>query len=1206
MEVRFANQYPMRTSIARKTLDPVWNESFRLEVTDDAHLQNEPLEFRVVDYDSITANDLIGSVYVDLNSLLTNEFEIDSPLSYPSFGSSDNDAESNGNEVAEDAVGGGTGQSIISSVTSNSSGDTSSHEGYLGETADVPSTYTRTLGGWFPIYDTMVGTRGELQCQIILQYFGDVNPFNNSSAGINVFSVPSPNLPPSVPIQTLGFISSIVTHIDPEYHWTDTFRTPRASNEARVRILHKITGLLRRRMGRKALEYGANAIVGYLQWFDFEIEEKIITGRAVGTAIHIGSTYEQQQIQKIDENALYEQPGLVVSTQHLTIPADNSEHHELMSSRSAPEHTIAASSNGHPNELIAPLPNRRTSTISKTSKHPLTSISPDHPAEDKDHRDHKRTSIRSSSERSTRSTNSSISTNSLQSADNARNQKSVAACEILTSKSFAPGVIQRIGGLVSATSVKLIENDQSRTRELWFDDLRAEIKHHALATGCTYIIGYTEQVSIRDEITILVVYGTAAVLNFDIGSSSDSTGHRQMSMAVAGPAFKGAKKKKSFAMTGDQELLSAEQEQQRDRSYPLGCRMCHASHNRQKLPFPMRFFRCGYCQKKAVPEILLTTIDLPSELDVVDGETCMIEAHICRPGSKSAPAPTTATAAATATTDAGSSSLESSIDLKQLLGFGKSRDDGNVAASSENKLSGEAYAAHISDALPFIHYDLHRQLLYKLSVHGMNAIFGLKYQFSVGEDMIIAVATGTAVYVTGLPTPGPLHIKRNIEVLDDEDRAFIRIQDHIMKLSNGNRRRLDHAFRKKRRAMIRLREQQRGNNNNGTRARSTSRDSRRSRSKRRGHHHSNDSSTNGHTRKVSTTTAISDSDASSESSSSSRSRRETAARRQRKLRARVAVQIDDDADEDLMAALLDIPLPPSFSLCNVERPPLFRRFINSSTSIDNNEDMLPLSDTSSSSSSDSESTDGSSSTSTDSDDTISLRRLAMREMKPEQVQTLVMVKRATVDPYGKHPNRQLAELFNCVYLELYTNLTYFARCAILGVDYKIEVVPEAPRDVQIVLSATVVGECLELLPRYAINTHFAVPPSLSPSEENDNTSPVAAGNRQQSHDYEQAIELTTLSYLPQRQITAHVGRISLHFVQEVHIDSVSKGPVGMGAFVFSFIAEVQAVARAHTAARGGMALIALTIDQVQILRDDRNQAYATISVSGDVVRFKKC
>ncbi|KAJ2788675.1 hypothetical protein GGI18_002822, partial [Coemansia linderi] len=84
VEIRFANQYPLRTSIARRTLDPVWNENFRLEINDDAYLQNEPLEFRLLDYDSITANDLIGSVYIDLNSLLADEFEIDQEYSHGS------------------------------------------------------------------------------------------------------------------------------------------------------------------------------------------------------------------------------------------------------------------------------------------------------------------------------------------------------------------------------------------------------------------------------------------------------------------------------------------------------------------------------------------------------------------------------------------------------------------------------------------------------------------------------------------------------------------------------------------------------------------------------------------------------------------------------------------------------------------------------------------------------------------------------------------------------------------------------------------------------------------------------------------------------------------------------------------------------------------------------------------------------------------
>ncbi|KAJ2862673.1 hypothetical protein GGH94_004121 [Coemansia aciculifera] len=1306
VEIRFANQYPLRTSIARRTLDPVWNENFRLEINDDAYLQNEPLEFRLLDYDSITANDLIGSVYIDLNSLLADEFEIDQQYSHSSSkresvhiegdddDESPNPAGETGSLSSADRANGAGGEVVVSdssrashsSAASVRSSD-SSHEGFIGETTGVLNTYTRTLGGWFPIYDTMCGIRGELKCQIILQYFGNVNPFSSSSAGIQVFSTPSPYLPLSAPIHTLGFISSVVTHIDPEYHWTDSFRTPRASNEARVRVLHKITGLLRRRMGRKALEMGANAIIGYRQWFDFEVEEKTITGRVVGTAVRIGA---QKTISRRRASSAIDLPRATANDGQDAPAVDGID---TMVSDAQPRHIQ------YPATFMQ---NRRPSAVSQNSDSSSESNVPNEHASD-------------ASSVVTQSTSSSLSTSSLQSADNARNQKYAAACEILTFKSFPPGVVHRLGGLVSATSVKLIENDQSRTRELWFDDLRAEIKHHALAIGCSYIVGYTEQVTIRDEIILLVAYGTAAVLDFGPGPEQrgpaierEEAGYYHAPSAAMrapdteSPMFRPIDPQSAPQLPPPlrrrlsqlhQHAEGAENAAEHEhRAKPLGCRMCHASHDRQSLPYPMRFFRCGYCQKKAVPEILLTTIDIPLELDVIDGESCMIEAHICRPGSKSGGAANGPTTHGPANKPNESDNVPVSAganpDGEKWRWFGMNKGS-NIGPDS--KLSGEAYAAHISDALPFVHYDLHRQLLYKLSVHGMNAIFGLKYQFSIGEDMIIAVATGTAVYVTGLPTPGPLHIKRNIDVLDEEDRSFIRIQDRIMRLSIANRRRLDRAFRKKRRAMIRHREQQRLAHTDTTRVRNSSITSRRrqqsvSKSARehvrsssvrpRHTRHSDESDesesgiVNGDGNNADESESADDADnvklrnasrsstpeskssADSDSTTSSISRADRAeARRQRKIRARVAVQIDDDADEDLMAALLDIPLPPSFLLCNVERPPLFRGFFNTEArafGLNNNgllpdglpQELLELSSSSESSSSSSSGSHASgmlsssgSTSSSSSDGVDGPRTHTLREMSPDQIQTLVMVKRVTVDPYGKHPNRQLAELFNSIYSDLYTNLTYFARCAILGVDYKVQVVHDTPRDVQVVLSATVVGQCFAMLPRYSLNTHLAAGhressdvnslpdgiANISVTGASDGPLPLAPGSSsgrvastsasisaedlaaEETH----GVELTTLSYLPRRQITAYVGRISLHFVQEVHIDSLSKGPVGMGAFVFSFIAEVQALARAHTAARGGMALIALSIDQVQIIRDDRSQAYATISISGDVVRYAK-
>lgn len=49
---------------------------------------------------------------------------------------------------------------------------------------------------------------------------------------------------------------------------------------------------------------------------------------------------------------------------------------------------------------------------------------------------------------------------------------------------------------------------------------------------------------------------------------------------------------------------------------------------------------------------------------------------------------------------------------------------------NKRELKGEMNAKEISDGLPFLEYELHSQLLNKLRVKGMNAIFGLKVNIS--------------------------------------------------------------------------------------------------------------------------------------------------------------------------------------------------------------------------------------------------------------------------------------------------------------------------------------------------------------------------------------------------------------------------------------------------------------------------------------------
>ena len=61
-----------------------------------------------------------------------------------------------------------------------------------------------------------------------------------------------------------GFVEELVVNDDPEYQWLDKIRTPRATNEARQSLFMKLSGAVQRRIGLKALELGANAVVGYV------------------------------------------------------------------------------------------------------------------------------------------------------------------------------------------------------------------------------------------------------------------------------------------------------------------------------------------------------------------------------------------------------------------------------------------------------------------------------------------------------------------------------------------------------------------------------------------------------------------------------------------------------------------------------------------------------------------------------------------------------------------------------------------------------------------------------------------------------------------------------------------------------------------------------------------------------------------------------
>jgi hypothetical protein len=77
----------------------------------------------------------------------------------------------------------------------------------------------------------------------------------------------------------------------------------------------------------------------------------------------------------------------------------------------------------------------------------------------------------------------------------------------------------------------------------------------------------------------------------------------------------------------------------------------------------------------------------------------------------------------------------------------------------------------------------------------MNAVFGLKIQISVGEELMTAVATGTAVYVRSLPSPPALKVFRTLDVIDDEDKLLLETQRQLMEKSELNRRKIEAVFK---------------------------------------------------------------------------------------------------------------------------------------------------------------------------------------------------------------------------------------------------------------------------------------------------------------------------------------------------------------------------------------------------------------------------
>ncbi|XP_066540478.1 C2 domain-containing protein 5 isoform X4 [Hoplias malabaricus] len=945
------------------------------------------------------------------------------------------------------------------------------------------------ISGWFPIYDTIHGIRGEINVLVKVDLFNDLNRFRQSSCGVKFFCTTSvPRCYRAVLVH--GFVEELVVNEDPEYQWIDRIRTPRASNEARQRLISLMSGELQRKIGLKVLEMGGNAVVGYLQCFDLEGESGLVV-RAIGTAC---------TLDKISNTH---------TSASATNPCNSSPSKDMKEAGFGEETPGVPLSSGPPTPL-------RAQTFSSFS--PSKSYSRQSSSSDTELSLTPKTGMGSGG-------SAGKEAGPLKALLRQQTQSALEQREFpfFTLTSFPPGFLLHVGGVVSARSVKLLDRihnpDEPETRDAWWEEIRQEIKSHAKALGCHAVVGYSESTSICEEVCILSASGTAAILSSRFMQDGTlDTEHRlsrQQAPVFTSGAEKGEGDMGSSASLGFEDLM------------PPGCGFCHIPYDELNMPFPAQLTYCHCCRRYKVPDVLFTTIDLPTEANIT-GKGCLIQARLCR---------------------------------------------------TKKKAQGEGNATAISNLLPFLEYELHTQLMNKLKLRSMNALFGLRIQISVGENMLLGLASATGVYLTALPSPGGIQIAGKAP-------SDITYEQHI---SNMQKKINDTIVRNKELYEINppeLVEEVIGSPIPEPRQRSRL---------FRSHSESSDE--------------VSELDLSHGKKDA------------------FVLEIDDtDAVEDIHSLLTDAPTPPGFYSCNTEIMPgiynwtsalqMFtsvRVFRLSNVNVTNQGLNKVFNDLC--------------------ENLLKSLYFKLRSMVPcclchlnftvavpedELIQVAVTAVAMSFDKEQSLENgRQIVDktLMKAITeneeqlqfpLELTAESSSSAFCSAKGLSEVSGPLPSARAPSVDYSSFT--DRCSSWIEQLRLKAHTIRRGSIKTMSSLEKASPLPEGrsrslrsNRSYAGGSVAVVKMTPLSFLPGTKIIKYLGIINMFFIRET---TSLREEGGVSGFLHSFIAEVFAMVRAHVAALGGNAVVSYSMKECVFMENpNKNQAQCLINVSGDAVIF---
>ncbi|XP_047508060.1 C2 domain-containing protein 5 isoform X2 [Pieris napi] len=545
VEIKFGG-ITHKTDVCRKSLNPHWNstEWYRFEV-DESELQDEPLQLRLMDHDTYSANDAIGKVVISLAPLLARE------------------------AISTNGVAGPPGGAVMS--------------------------------GWIPVFDTMHGIRGELNVIVKVELFSDFNKYKTSSCGVQFFHCPM--IPPGYRVSAIhGFVEELIVNDDPEYQWIEKIRTPRASNEARQVAFIKLSNQVQRLVGLKAAELGANAVVGYQQDFDLEGEAGVVA-RAIGTAVSMtplplpsqSMTVQLTQHgahletipslpegsvdrESLDVECVTNSASVCGNSHAACVDRDKCEREkqdrekcEKEKDRTSPRHARHESYGGRE-------PNVQNASVNSTS----TPMGIHRRSSDSDLSITPKGGSLNASLGNTGSGGGAILKPSMNS-----NNLEMLEYPFLTMSEYPPGFIVHIGGTVCARSVKLVDGGgESSSRAGWWTELRTELRAHARALRCTAVLAYCERTAIREDVCVLSVSGTAAVINLDCDFNIDEP---------------------NVSLTNGSKNTIEEIEAE-------NCSIAHVPYSPGTGPYRAELAPCGECRRARVPTVILATCAKPNRL----------------------------------------------------------------------------------------------------------------------------------------------------------------------------------------------------------------------------------------------------------------------------------------------------------------------------------------------------------------------------------------------------------------------------------------------------------------------------------------------------------------------------------------------------------------------------------------------------------------